>query len=269
MRSRAGLVVAVVVVVSLFAARARAQDDTMYTCKVPAAGVKLSASFAPGTSVRDLAVWVSGFTCKNVVIGAELARCAARVDVISPTPMTPKQAVALFVDALDAVGLVVTVKADTIVVKPGPDAWRECSAASSSSSTLPTPAPPDPSAPPPSDDDFSAWIKLIDAEHATIRRALVERLRADPSPILKSARVVPYVKDGKPDGLKLYAIRPSSIFALAGFANGDRVVAIDNVPTPDAAPVEAALEKAAKRDAVTFGLVRRGNPMTLTITVVP
>src|SRR5579862_5928040 len=97
--------VLLVVVASLsFAARARAQDDTMYTCKVPAAGVKMSASFAPGTSVRDLAVWVSGFTCKNVVIGAELARCAAKVDVISPTPMTSKQAVGLFVDALDAVG---------------------------------------------------------------------------------------------------------------------------------------------------------------------
>ena len=40
--------------------------------------------------------------------------------------------------------------------------------------------------------------------------------------------LIPLVmKNGKPDGLKLYAIRPSSVFARLNFANGDTVHAIN------------------------------------------
>jgi general secretion pathway protein C len=269
------IAVAVAVVSSLLvASRAHAQDrDALYTCHVPPAGTKVSVSFKPDTEVRDLAVWVSGFTCKNVVFGAELARCAARVDIISPVEMTPKQAVALFVDALDAVGLVATIKQDTIIIKPGKDAALECTEPAEPPSTPATPSTPDPLPPDPSapDQQVKGWpgIVRLDDTHATVTRALVEQLRADPTPLMKGARIVPSLTDGKPDGFKLYAIRPGSIYAQVGIANGDKITAVNGAPALPPDQAEAAVEKASHGDRFVLGLVRRGKPMTLTITIVP
>jgi hypothetical protein len=267
MRSRVGIA-AVVVVLSLgFASHAHA-DDPLYACYVPPAGTKVSVSFAPDTSVRDLAVWVSGFTCKNVVFGAELARCAARVDIISPVEMTPKQALALFVDSLDAVGLKATIKADTIIIKAGPDSARECNALAPVAAVV-APAAPDPSAAVDADGVDLSGATSIDDTHATVTRALVDRLRADHSLILKASRIVPWVQDGKLVGFKLYAIRPTSILARVGLANGDSVVGVSGTPAVDADKTAAALEKAARGDQLVLDLVRRGNRTELTITVVP
>jgi general secretion pathway protein C len=45
--------------------------------------------------------------------------------------------------------------------------------------------------------------------------------------VAKGARVVPAVKNGKPDGFKLYAIRPSSVYSKLGLTNGDTIQSIN------------------------------------------
>jgi general secretion pathway protein C len=84
---------------------------------------------------------------------------------------------------------------------------------------------------------------------------------------MKGARVVPAIKNGQPNGMKLYAIRPSSVFARLGFTNGDTIEQINGtaITTPD-----KALElytKLQKVDVVTVDITRRGNPLRLTITI--
>src|SRR2546427_744949 len=63
-------------------------------------------------------------------------------------------------------------------------------------------------------DDIEAMadttIKKIDDTHYEIDKKLVDTVLANPMAVGKGARVVPAVKNGKPDGFKLYAIRPSS-----------------------------------------------------------
>lgn len=100
----------------------------------------------------------------------------------------------------------------------------------------------------------------------TIERALVDRLLSNPN-ALSSARFVPSVKGGMPNGFKVYAIRPSSLFAKIGLQNGDTIKSINGmeITSPD-----RALEVYAKlRSASHLGvqLDRRGEVVTLDYTI--
>lgn len=264
---------------------ARAEDDPLYTCHVPPAGTKLSVSFRPDTSLADLATWVTGFTCKNVVFSSDVPKRATSVTIISPTKMTPKQALALFVDAVEATGLVVQVKPDTILIKLGPKMPRNCPdtaaastrSSSSSGSGQTTPGgisdldpPPSPRAekPPESEADNLAaidkGIRKIDATHYEITVDAVDRITANPMAVAKGARVVPSTK---PAGFKLYAISPGSMFGKLGFQNGDTITSINAmaIDTPDKAlEVYVQIREASSIDVA---ILRQGKPATIAIKV--
>jgi hypothetical protein len=110
-------------------------------------------------------------------------------------------------------------------------------------------------------------IEHSDDTHYTIPRSLVDKVLSNPMAVVKGARVVPAMKDGKPSGFKLYAVRPSSVFALIGFANGDRIIAVNGM---ELSSPDKALEMYTKlRDATDFAvdIERRGQPMTITIKI--
>ncbi len=249
------LVVAVVVLVSQVAYA----EDPMYACHAAPPTTKIQATFKPDTSLADLATWVMGFSCKNIVFSTEVAKHATRVNILSPKEMTPKQAMQLFVDAVEATGLVVVQKPDTIIIKLGPN--------------MPASCPDVATAAPATDADdelgklLDAGIQKIDDSHYQVSRGVVDKVLANPMAVAKGARVVPAVKDGKPYGFKLYAIRPSSIWARVGLTNGDTLVAVNgfDLKTPD-----KALEVYTKlRDATSLAvdIVRRGTPLTVNISI--
>lgn len=110
-------------------------------------------------------------------------------------------------------------------------------------------------------------IEKIDDTHVKLPKATVDALLADPASVAKGARVVPAIKNGKPNGFKLYAIRPSSLYARLGLMNGDTIAAAngEDVTTPD-----KALEVYTKLKSATelkLDVVRRGQPLQLTITI--
>src|SRR5688572_27042058 len=82
-----------------------------------------------------------------------------------------------------------------------------------------------------SGDDLQASIdngvKKIDDNNYEIDKSLVQKALANPMALAKGARVVPAVKNGKPDGFKLYAIRPSSVYSKLGLTNGDTLQSIN------------------------------------------
>lgn len=250
---------------------ARADDSK---CKEADPATKLVATFGPTVSLHDLSVWILGFTCKNVVFSADVAKHATKLTVIAPKPMSPKQALQLFVDAVEATGLVVQQKPDTIVIKLGPTMPKTCpdlAVAPRQPKTydaIPTTNPD--SKPAPSDDDAVkaiAAIKKLDATHYEIPRATIDLVLANPMVVSKGARVVPSMKNGKADGLKLYAIRPDSLWAKIGLVNGDTITAVNGLPLTDS---QAGLDIYVKlRDATKLevSLVRGGSPLVLTITI--
>jgi len=93
---------------------------------------------------------------------------------------------------------------------------------------------------------------------------------ADPSaPVseqAKDGRLVPSIRNGKPHGLKVYAIRAGGRFdqPTAKFQNGDTILSVDDQPVTEQAGAIALYDRviAGKADA-TVVLLRKGEQVTL------
>ncbi len=94
--------------------------------------------------------------------------------------------------------------------------------------TNPFTAPPDP---------LVDSIRKIDALHYEVPRATFDQLLANPDQYARHARIVPSVRNGQPDGFKLYAISTGSLWFTIGFANGDTIRRVNghDLSTPDKA----------------------------------
>jgi general secretion pathway protein C len=124
-----------------------------------------------------------------------------------------------------------------------------------------------PSAPADPDDEMAqavaAGVKKIDDSNYEVSRQLVDKILSNPMAIAKGARVVPSVKDGKANGFKLYAIRPGSVYAQIGLANGDTIHAINGF---DLTSPDKALEvytKVKEATSLTVAVTRRGKEMII------
>jgi general secretion pathway protein C len=96
-----------------------------------------------------------------------------------------------------------------------------------------------------------------------VDKSLIDKLLTNTTALATSARFVPSIKDGKPNGFKLYAIRPGSVFAKIGMQNADLVKAINglDMATPDKAL--EAYTKLKSASHLTVQLERRGENVTL------
>ncbi|MCA9665550.1 MAG: hypothetical protein KC503_08175 [Myxococcales bacterium] len=100
-----------------------------------------------------------------------------------------------------------------------------------------------------------------------IRRSALNKVLGNTTLLARSARIVPSVRNGKPNGFKLYAIRPGSIYSLIGMSNGDTIHAINGhaITTPD-----KALEvytKVRNASHLTISFTRRGKTTTHDYTI--
>ena len=110
-------------------------------------------------------------------------------------------------------------------------------------------------------------VKKIDDTTYEIDRSLVEKVLANPTSVARGARIVPSIKNGKPNGFKLYAIRPSSVYSKIGLMNGDTIHAVNgfDLTTPD-----KALEvytKVREANSLSVSATRRGKPVTLNYSI--
>jgi hypothetical protein len=97
----------------------------------------------------------------------------------------------------------------------------------------------------------------------------VTKLLADPMIVPKSVRVVPAVRDAKPIGFKVYAIRPGSMFDLLGFSNGDTLTTLNGMPIATPASALEAYTKVRETkpgEKITVTFERRGKTVTHTYT---
>ncbi|HEY5938493.1 MAG TPA: type II secretion system protein GspC [Kofleriaceae bacterium] len=118
------------------------------------------------------------------------------------------------------------------------------------------------------DDPLFDTIVKVDDFNYTIPRKTVDQFTANPASFMRGARIVPSMKNGKPQGIKLYAIRPTSPYAKLGFTNGDTVQAVNGFEIDS---MDRALEIYTQlRDAkeLRFQLERRGKPVELTIKII-
>jgi general secretion pathway protein C len=69
---------------------------------------------------------------------------------------------------------------------------------------------------------------------------------------------VPAVKDGKPDGFKLYAIRPSSVYSKLGLQNGDTLQSINGFDLTSADKALEVYTKLREATSLQVTVTRRG-----------
>jgi len=114
---------------------------------------------------------------------------------------------------------------------------------------------------------IDSGIKKIDDNNYEIDKSLVEKVLLNPMAVAKGARVVPSMKNGKPDGFKLYAIRPSSAFARLGLANGDTLQSINGFELTSADKALEVYTKLREATSLEVEVTRRGKPVTLKYSI--
>ena len=130
---------------------------------------------------------------------------------------------------------------------------------------------PNPTAPAGDGDEMQAsvdsGIKKIDDTHYDVDKALIEKVLLNPMAFAKGARVVPSMKNGKPDGFKLYAIRPNSAFAKLGLSNGDTLQSINGFELTSADKALEVYTKLREATSLEVDVTRRGKPMSLNYSI--
>jgi hypothetical protein len=77
------------------------------TCsKLPAGKRVVKLNLKPETEVADLVAWISSITCRQFLL-PDVPASHAKVTIVAPLPITPREAYGLFLEALDSVGLTV------------------------------------------------------------------------------------------------------------------------------------------------------------------
>jgi general secretion pathway protein C len=132
----------------------------------------------------------------------------------------------------------------------------------------PTPTPEKPAGPLASN-EFGDVDKSIQCNgtNCTIERALVDKALANTAALSAMARFVPSVRDGKPNGFKVYAIRPNSLFGKIGMQNGDTIKSINGneMSTPDQAL--SLYTKLRSASHLTLNIDRRGETVNMDYTI--
>jgi general secretion pathway protein C len=122
---------------------------------------------------------------------------------------------------------------------------------------------PAPEKPRVSEADLEQGIRCAEAGRCTIERTLIDKLLANTNSLAATVRIVPSMVDNKPEGFKVYAIRPGSVWARIGLLNGDTIQTINGFDV--SSPENALLAYTQLRDAneLAVRIVRRGAAQTL------
>lgn len=106
-------------------------------------------------------------------------------------------------------------------------------------------------------------VHQVDDTDFTIERSMIDTLLADPMQMARAVRVVPSIKNGAPDGFKLYAIRPSSPVAALGFQNGDTIHSINGLDLSSADKALEAYTHLRTANSLDVAITRRGHDLVL------
>jgi type II secretion system protein C len=114
---------------------------------------------------------------------------------------------------------------------------------------------------------FIDTVRQTGDDKWTIAKAEVESLRTDMGAMMTQVRVVPNFADGQPDGFKVFAIRPGSLFAKIGLQNGDVIKNINGIAIQTPEQAMAAYQRLSSETSIKIELVRRNENKTLTYDI--
>ena len=83
------------------------------------------------------------------------------------------------------------------------------------------------------------------------------------SEVATKARIVPSFKNGKPNGFKLFSIKPGSIYSKIGLRNGDVIQSINGYEMNSPDKALEIYQKLKDSTSITVDIQRRGRAMTM------
>jgi hypothetical protein len=113
--------------------------------------------------------------------------------------------------------------------------------------------------------DAAAALRVVSETERKVSRRVFESPWA--ACTANAARVVPSMEGGELSGLRLFAIRAQSVWAAAGFLNGDVLRSVNGLPLLEPDQVLAAREKLQHADKLDFLVKRRDALVHVVITI--
>jgi general secretion pathway protein C len=106
-------------------------------------------------------------------------------------------------------------------------------------------------------------VRKIGDNHFVMDRREVEGVLQDFNKLLTQIRVVPHFADGKPDGFKIFNIRPGSLFASLGMVNGDIIKRVNGLDITGPEQALQMFQQLRDESQVTVDLERFRKNLTL------
>jgi general secretion pathway protein C len=133
--------------------------------------------------------------------------------------------------------------------------------------------PPPPAAKPPAKPrnplaaELERGIKKVGERRYEVQRSTLESVMGNLALLSRSARIVPEVRDGKPHGLRLLAVKPDGPLAKIGLQKGDVLVSIDGKEMTSPEKALAVYGKLKSARQVALGLERAGKKVSQNYTI--
>ena len=106
-------------------------------------------------------------------------------------------------------------------------------------------------------EETSDTIRSVGEDKWLIDSREIEDATANMSRLMTQVRVVPNFTDGQPDGFKVFAIRPGSLFAKIGLQNGDVLKRINGVEIQGPEQAFEAYQRLKDETSIQIDLSRR------------
>ena len=117
-----------------------------------------------------------------------------------------------------------------------------------------------------SGDSSGSVTKTGDGEY-DVDKSLVDSALSNLSEVATKARIVPSFKNGKPNGFKLFSIKPGSIFAKIGLQNGDVIQKINGYEMNSPDKALELYQKLKDSTNVSIDLQRRGRAKSFSYSI--
>jgi len=106
-----------------------------------------------------------------------------------------------------------------------------------------------------------------DTATLTISRDLIQDNINNMAQMMSKVRVMPYMKDGKPEGFRVSQIKEDSLFKSMGFQNGDVIRSINGQDILSAEDMMKAYNSLKDNSSFSITILRNNQPKTLNLRV--
>ncbi len=107
--------------------------------------------------------------------------------------------------------------------------------------------------------EFKDGVAMVSDTEYLVQEQEIDKALENLPLLLTQARAVPYFKDGKSIGLRLFAVKPGSLFEKIGLRNGDILKAINGNPLGDLTQAVKLFETLKQEKSLSIAMERDRN----------